>query len=192
MAFLKPFSRAPASDEDQVRFKGAARGLFIAGILAAFSAAIGVVSVRETEVLSAGPRFWRFKFLAVGEALLWFASCWYPGRLRRRFRYIEGAAATILAFAVISHFAFVLVLWTGGLNGSVFAATFLSLFGIAALVPEDTAIRVLLILVVLVEAVILVTADAQQRRHNSAILILSLIAYVFAAVVRWLLERENT
>jgi hypothetical protein len=191
LAFLTPFSGALASADDQVRFTRAARGLFIAGMLAGVCGGIGIVWVPEKEVLSAFPTFWRFKLLALGELLLWLSACWYPGRIRRQFRYIEGASATILAFAVISHFAFVLVLWTGGLNASVFSATFLSLFGVAVLVPEDAAIRIVLVLVVLVESIILTAVNVPYRQHNSAMLTLSLIAYVFAAVIRFLLERDN-
>ena len=200
MAFFKLFSGAVASDDDLRRFRRAALGLVGAGVLAAVCAAVGTALVPEKEVLRAShesasrmvgalPNFWRFKFLVVGEGLLFLLSCLYPLRFRRRFRYIEGAAATILAFAVISHFGFVLVLWTGNLNTSVFAATFLSFFGFAVLIPEDTAIRTVLATLVFVESIALVVMDPVNLQHNSVVLLLSLIAYGSAGLVRWFLVR---
>jgi hypothetical protein len=177
--------------DDQRRYRRVASGLFWAGFLGAFCAAIGAVSGPEKEVVFVGPNFWEYRYITFAEGLLWAIACLYPWKFRTTFRYIEGTVTTILAFSIISHFLFVLVLWSGGLHSSVYAATFLSLLGISLLVPEDAAIKAILFILVLAEAVALVLMSGDQQRHNWAILILSVIAYFFAAAVRWLLNRDN-
>jgi len=182
---------ALASGEDQRRYRRVGKGLFWAGVLAAICTAGGTVGVPEKEVMLAFPRFWHYKYVAFGESVLWFVACLYTWQLRRLFRYIEATIAAIVAFSIISHFVYALVLWTGGLKGSVFAATFLSLMGISLLVPEDAAIKIVLAIIVLIEGVALVCIDVPNRQHNSMILTLSVVAFFFAAIVRWLLNRDE-
>ena len=184
------FSTTDAEGEDHRRYRAAGFGFLCAGLLAAVFAVVGALGVDESEVMSVGPGLWRYRFLAGSEFLLWLVACFYP-ILRRRFCHLHATAAMIVAFTVISHFLLILVLWTGGLNGSVFSATFLSLFGVSIIVPQDRMLKCVLFLIALGESLILLL-NLPQRQHNGMLLFLSLSAYLFAGVVRWLIDQETS
>lgn len=191
MSFLTPFSRSVASDDDRARYVRVAKGLFFAGVFAGVCIVFGWAAAPEDELKNIGPNLSRHKVLVFCEGLLWLGACFLPVYFRRQCRYIEGTVASILAFGVISHFAYLLVCWTGGLNNSVFAATFLSLLGVSLLLPEELAIRLALVLILLIESLLLVFQDPKYVSHNATILTLSGAAYFFAAVIRWFLDRDG-
>ena len=192
MGWRLSFSSPEAVGDDRRRYLDAAKGLRWAGLLAVICVAVVTVFIPESELISVAPNFWRHKYVTAGGILLWFLACLYPSIIRRKFRCIEGTAALLVGFTMISLFMFFLVRWTGGLYNSVFAATFLSLFAVSILLPEDSAIKVILVLVILSEAIVLALENTAFRKHNSAVLVLSLVAYFFAGAVRWLLNRDQS
>lgn len=187
----KSFSGCKASNEDTERFIEAS-GLSLVAAVVILLLAFVMAAISDEENVQIA---WTALTMArAGQAVLaciFVVIAFLPWALNRfgALTNRRGTLCNLGSFSFPALVLFLLTYWSGGLGSSVFAATFTSVFGISLLVPKDKTIQVILLGFCLGLGVALVLdASGSQRRHDGLVLGSSLVSYLVARIVKWVLD----